>query len=168
MNDRSTESGDETPRRVRIAVIDTGVDFGHAGIADAKEKGRIREEWCHSWVGADAKDEDDELHGTNCAYLLHKSAPEADIYIEKVFNQNAVRYYEAKNIAKVRFIGAVPGWEILGTTNRYTNTSNSAGHRARCKQMGRGYHFHVIWAYSSSFSRRWRRGKGTVGLGDVQ
>ncbi|RSL68667.1 hypothetical protein CEP54_002672 [Fusarium duplospermum] len=100
VTDRRTESGDETPRRVRIAVLDTGVDFGHAGIADAKEKGRIREEWCHSWVGADAKDEDDELHGTNCAYLLHKSAPEADIYIAKVFNQNAVRYYEAKNIAK--------------------------------------------------------------------
>ncbi|KAI8674311.1 Peptidase-S8 domain-containing protein [Fusarium keratoplasticum] len=111
VNDRSTESGDETPRRVRIAVIDTGVDFGHAGIADAKEKGRIREEWCHSWVGADAKDEDDELHGTNCAYLLHKSAPEADIYIEKVFNQNAVRYYEAKNIAKA-IEHAVSKWDV--------------------------------------------------------
>ncbi|RSM13598.1 hypothetical protein CDV31_005768 [Fusarium ambrosium] len=111
VTDCSTESGDETPRRVRIAVLDTGVDFGHAGIADAKEEGRIREEWCHSWVGADAKDEDDELHGTNCAYLLHKSAPEADIYIAKVFNQNAVRYYEAKNIAKA-IEHAVFKWDV--------------------------------------------------------
>ncbi|RTE81984.1 hypothetical protein BHE90_003558 [Fusarium euwallaceae] len=111
VTDRSAESGGETPRRVRIAVLDTGVDFGHAGIADAKEKGRIRDEWCHSWVGADAKDEDDELHGTNCAYLLHKSAPEADIYIAKVFNQNAVRYYEAKNIAKA-IEHAVFKWDV--------------------------------------------------------
>ncbi|KAJ4310138.1 hypothetical protein N0V84_011131 [Fusarium piperis] len=108
---RNTDSGDENPRRIRIAVIDTGVDFGHAGIGDAKEKGRIKEEWCHSWVGADARDEDDELHGTNCAYLLHKSAPEADIYVAKVFNQNAVRFYEAQNVAKA-IEHAVMKWEV--------------------------------------------------------
>jgi hypothetical protein len=68
---------------------------------EAKEQGRMKEEWCQSWVGADAKDEDSELHGTNCAYLLHKAAPEANIYVAKVFNQNAFRFYEAENIAKV-------------------------------------------------------------------
>lgn len=62
----------------------------------------MKEEWCYSWVGADAKDEDNELHGSNCAHLLHKTAPEADIYVAKVFKKNNVRYYEADNIAKVR------------------------------------------------------------------
>ncbi|EXK77688.1 hypothetical protein FOQG_17614 [Fusarium oxysporum f. sp. raphani 54005] len=97
---RNTVSGGDSPRRIRIAVIDTGIDFNHAGIMEAKEQGRMKEEWCQSWVGADAKDEDNELHGTNCAYLLHKAAPEADIYVSKVFNQNALRFYEAENIAK--------------------------------------------------------------------
>lgn len=100
--DRITESGVESPRRIRIAVLDTGIDFRHPGIINAKEKGRIKEEWCHSWVGADAKNDDDGLHGTNCAYLVHEAAPEADIYVGKVFNQNALRFYEVGNIAKVR------------------------------------------------------------------
>ncbi|KAM7185093.1 hypothetical protein V8F33_012602 [Rhypophila sp. PSN 637] len=97
---RRTVSGGNSPRRIRIAVIDTGIDFTHAGIRKAKDQGRIKEEWCQSWVGADAKDEDNELHGTNCAYLLHKAAPEADIYVAKVFNQNTFKFYEAENIAK--------------------------------------------------------------------
>ena len=92
--------GSEFPRRIRIAVIDTGVDFNHAGIIEAKEQGRMKEDWCQSWVGGDSKDQDEGLHGTNCAYLLHKAAPEADIYVAKVFNHNALRFYEAENIAK--------------------------------------------------------------------
>lgn len=68
---------------------------------EAKEQGRMKEEWCRSWVGADAKDEDDGLHGTNCAHLIHKAAPEADIYVAKVFKQNAFRFYETENIASV-------------------------------------------------------------------
>ncbi|KAH6997692.1 peptidase S8/S53 domain-containing protein [Ilyonectria sp. MPI-CAGE-AT-0026] len=86
--DRITESGVESPRRIRIAVIDTGVDFRHLGIMVA------------NWVGADAKDDDNELHGTNCAYLVHKAAPQADIYVEKVFNKNALGFYEVGNLAK--------------------------------------------------------------------
>lgn len=121
VTDRKTQSGDETPRRIRIAVIDTGVDFGHPGITVAKDKGRMKKEWCHSWVGDDAKDEDNELHGSNCAHLLHKSAPEADIYVAKVFNQNNVRDYEAENIAKVRFLQPVARSEISSTTNEYTH-----------------------------------------------
>jgi hypothetical protein len=69
---------------------------------EAKEQGRMKEDWCQSWVGADARDQDDKLHGTNCAYLLHRAAPEADIYVAKVFNQSALRLYEAENISKVR------------------------------------------------------------------
>jgi hypothetical protein len=102
--DRVTESGIESPPRIRIAVLDTGIDFGHPGIQEAKEKGRVKEEWCHSWVGGenDTRDEDDGLHGTNCVYILHKAAPEAEIYVEKVFQGTSFRSYQAQNIAKVR------------------------------------------------------------------
>jgi hypothetical protein len=101
---RATESGVESPRRIRVAILDTGIDFGHSAIQEAKKKGRVKEEWCYSWVGRenDTKDEDDGLHGTNCAYLLHKAAPEAEIYVEKVFQSTNFRPREAQNIAKVR------------------------------------------------------------------
>ena len=71
---------------------------------DAKDKGRVKKEWCYSWVGAetDVEDESDELHGTNCVYLLHKAAPEADIYVGKVFPSNRFRTYQAQNITSVR------------------------------------------------------------------
>ncbi|KAJ3549807.1 hypothetical protein NM208_g305 [Fusarium decemcellulare] len=98
--DRSTRSLVESPRRIRVALIDTGIDFDHPGIMEAKAKGRMKEEWCKSWVGATTKDYDDDLHGTNCAYLLHKAAPEADIYIARVFYKNELKLYEANNIAK--------------------------------------------------------------------
>ncbi len=64
----------------------------------------MKREWCHSWVGAgtDVEDESDELHGTNCVYLLHKAAPEAEIYVGKVFPSNRFRTYQAQNITTVR------------------------------------------------------------------
>lgn len=101
---RETKSGIESPRRVRIAVLDTGIDFGHPEIQAAEGSGRIRRGWCHSMVGNewDFKDEDPGLHGTNCALLLHKSAPEADIYVEKISPGTNMRTYHAENIAKVR------------------------------------------------------------------
>ncbi|KAI0153424.1 hypothetical protein BJ166DRAFT_532751 [Pestalotiopsis sp. NC0098] len=102
VSDRSGNPGMESPRRIRIAVLDTGIDFRHPAIREAKAKGRVREEWCYSWVDHDpgASDDDNELHGTNCVELLHKAAPEADIYVAKVFSQNSVRLNEAENIAK--------------------------------------------------------------------
>ncbi|UKZ71432.1 uncharacterized protein TrAtP1_012387 [Trichoderma atroviride] len=102
ISEHSTLSEVDLPRRIRIAVLDTGIDFHHSAILEAKEKGRMSPEWCYSWVGdkSNAQDDDNDLHGTNCAYLLHKVAPEADIYIGKVFERNTVRLYEAENIAK--------------------------------------------------------------------
>lgn len=87
-------------RRTRIAVLDTGINKTHGGIEGARCLRRIRDEWCYSWVGdsEDVRDED-----THCAYLLHKVAPEADIYVAKVFSHNQVKLYQAENIAKVGF-----------------------------------------------------------------
>ena len=101
--DRASDSRVESPRRIRVAIIDTGIDFRHPGIQEAKAMGRVKEEWCYSWVGSidDINDEDDGLHGTNCAYILHQAAPEAEIYVEKVFRSTSFRSYQGQNIAKV-------------------------------------------------------------------
>jgi hypothetical protein len=98
----SSISTGESRRRVRIALLDTGIDFRHPTITAAVQKERIKKEWCYSWVGdsTDVED-DDELHGTNCAHILQRVAPEADIYIAKVFSGNSFRTYQAENIARV-------------------------------------------------------------------
>ncbi|KAJ4256760.1 hypothetical protein NW762_008856 [Fusarium torreyae] len=105
------ESGAESPRRIRIAVLDTGFDFDCNYVHGLRASERVKKEWCRSWVGDDVNDDDDELHGTNCAYLLHKAAPEADIYVGKVFSKNSVKFYEAENIAKaIRY--AADTWDV--------------------------------------------------------
>lgn len=97
---------DTATRRVRIAVIDTGVDFAHPGIMSAKFDGRMKEAWClrfaNGKVDNDIKDEHDSLHGSNCASLIHKAAPEADIYVAKVFKGTRLGIEEIAQISKVR------------------------------------------------------------------
>lgn len=54
------------------------------------------------WPETDVNDGDNGLHGTNCTHLLHKAAPEAEIYIEKLFQEPNFKEYQAKNIAMAR------------------------------------------------------------------
>lgn len=93
-----------SPRRVRIAVIDTGIDLGNPLIQAVRtyDPSPIRPEWCRSWVGGEQDFHDDVGHGTNCAYLAHKAAPDADIYVAKVFSDKKFKLYQAKHIADVR------------------------------------------------------------------
>ncbi|UKZ69411.1 uncharacterized protein TrAtP1_010421 [Trichoderma atroviride] len=95
---------DIATRRVRIALIDTGVDFAHPGIMNAKCKGRMKEDWCLRFsdgkVDKDIMDEVDSLHGSNCASLIHKAAPEADIYVAKVFKGTTLEIKEIAQISK--------------------------------------------------------------------
>ena len=88
-------------RRVKIAVIDTGVSLSHGGIQAAYQKRRIRKEWCRSWVGSPSDIGDHDGHGTHMAHLLHRVAPEADIYVAKVFRGSSFDMAEAENIAQV-------------------------------------------------------------------
>jgi hypothetical protein len=71
---------------VKIAILDTGIDlplgqkFAH--------KDRIKE--CRSWLvtdedGDERGDKDLTGHGTHAAALLLKVAPNADLYVARVF-----------------------------------------------------------------------------------
>jgi len=70
-------------RRVRIAILDTGIDMNHPEIDARKE--RIKGFLCQM-EGLESKaNEDTSGHGTSTALLLMQVAPEADIYVARVF-----------------------------------------------------------------------------------
>lgn len=71
----------EIPRRVRIAILDTGIDIENPYVPCTD--GRVR--GLRSFVGSDPLDIQDLCgHGTHVAGLVHKMAPDADIYIAKI------------------------------------------------------------------------------------
>ena len=68
--------------RVRVAILDSGIDMANPHI---KEKStRIRK--CRSFVNKLKQDEDSFGHGTYTANLLLTVAPFADLYIARVCN----------------------------------------------------------------------------------
>lgn len=85
--------------RVRIAILDTGLNKKHPQVKQILEapndEKRIKK--CRSWVpgvvGTDITDkkgilladEDIDGHGTHCAMVAHKVAPDADIYVARIF-----------------------------------------------------------------------------------
>ena len=77
-------------RRVKIAILDTGVDLGHPFFQNATgehqqyspSKDRLRE--CRSFVHGEAGYCDRAGHGTQCTALLMDLAPNADIYVGRI------------------------------------------------------------------------------------
>ncbi|KAI4244602.1 MAG: hypothetical protein L6R42_010413, partial [Xanthoria sp. 1 TBL-2021] len=81
--------------RVRIAILDTGIDLSHPHFDNSPEalsaleqqqsgprRHRVKES--KSFVGGAAGDRDNVGHGTHCAALLLELAPNADIYVARV------------------------------------------------------------------------------------
>ncbi|KAL8733509.1 MAG: hypothetical protein Q9181_003571 [Wetmoreana brouardii] len=84
--------------RVRIAILDTGIDLSHPyfdsapkslGAANHGQHGprRDRVKECRSFVHGAPGDCDSHGHGTHCAALLLDLSPNADIYVARVTEQ---------------------------------------------------------------------------------
>ncbi|KAI1124294.1 hypothetical protein F5Y10DRAFT_249672 [Nemania abortiva] len=92
--------------KIRIAVLDTGVDMSHWRVSDAFSDGRMSNERCYNWTrdanGAQYTDNihDSNGHGTRVADLLMRIAPDAEICIAKVFESSDVKGKEAEYLAK--------------------------------------------------------------------
>jgi hypothetical protein len=70
-------------KKVRIAVIDSGVSIVDTIIKRARKNGKIRK--CRNFSSLNHDDVDDKLgHGTMVARLLMLVAPEAELFIAKV------------------------------------------------------------------------------------
>jgi subtilisin family serine protease len=75
------EAEDNLPkRRVKIAVLDTGIDASHEFIKSVRRRIKDRK----SFVRDDVSIEDNDGHGTHVAALLLDVAPDAEVYIAKV------------------------------------------------------------------------------------
>ncbi|KAH8667352.1 peptidase S8/S53 domain-containing protein [Tricladium varicosporioides] len=69
-------------KRVKIAILDTGIDRQHQAFLDEASKARIKK--TEDFLDPSGKGHDVCGHGTHCLGLLRKVAPEADIYVARV------------------------------------------------------------------------------------
>lgn len=97
------EPGDS--RRVRVAVIDTGIDMTHVDIQAAVANGRVIK--VCDWVDGQEGIEDDMVgdsfgHGTHVASVILDMAPNVDLYIARVAKGRELSHSQAENVAKVR------------------------------------------------------------------
>lgn len=131
--------GKHQARRIRIAILDTGVDPRNVAFAGPVSKGLVKVE---DFVtpGGDALDL--HGHGTHCVGLLCRIAPEAEIYVAKVANDRN-RLPDVNAVTKV--------WLMDKQTDRavaYWTLGNLSGcfvrqRPRRCPKLGCRHHHTV-------------------------
>lgn len=84
--------GDSTGKGVRVAVVDSGIDAGHPAVEGSVRSGVVVEYDENSDTRVRVEDEnppsDMAGHGTACAGIIHKLAPEAEIYSVRVLGRD--------------------------------------------------------------------------------
>jgi subtilisin len=85
--------GGSTGKGIRVAVIDSGVEYNHPALGDSV-RGGVEIEYdssAENWVRyTDTPQPGDSYgHGTACAGIIHALAPEAEIYSVKVLGRDA-------------------------------------------------------------------------------
>jgi subtilisin family serine protease len=71
-------------KRVKIGVLDTGIDMKNAAFKDDTVRQRIKKRIDFLDPSGKGVARDECGHGTHCAALVNKIAPAADIYIGRV------------------------------------------------------------------------------------
>jgi hypothetical protein len=97
--------------KIRIAVLDSGVDKSDPMIGPAIRNGKIAK--LKSWVEISSQDTADEQedqadwhdtygHGTHITKLLMDAAPAAEVYVAKICHKKTINDQFMSGIAKVR------------------------------------------------------------------
>lgn len=89
---------DEANPRVKIAVLDTGLDLTHPDIAKQYDDGRIK---IRDFIEKEDTIKDLDGHGTHCTSLLLNNAPNAEIYAGRVFRKSRAEDSSAATLAEV-------------------------------------------------------------------
>lgn len=103
--DRIDYSNKFETSRVKIAVLDTGIDWSDSYIRGAKDRIMEWKNWADDRQEQDSQQRvhDDAGHGTHVTALLLKTAPEAKIYVSRVADQNGATI-SAERIAEVSLL----------------------------------------------------------------
>jgi len=84
--------GGSTGKGIRVAVVDSGVEFDHPALEDCVKGGAIVEYDSKAKdnyrIKPDLQPADVSGHGTACASIIHAIAPEAEIYSVRVLGRN--------------------------------------------------------------------------------
>jgi hypothetical protein len=102
-------------RGIPMAVVDTGFDFGHPGLAPYRRAGHcynlstVSRSQRYAGNGTDsvAPDRPGDYHGTECAGILAGLAPEAELYFFKVQENRLTQLLEVLSIARAKGIRLV-------------------------------------------------------------
>lgn len=84
---------------MKVAILDTGADFTHPDISAARDEDRIK---YYDFIEDIMDMKDKSGHGTHCTSILAKFAPNAELYIGRVFEGNQADERSAKTVTKVR------------------------------------------------------------------
>lgn len=85
-------------QQVKIAILDSGIELSQDAEDMYNSEPRIRYK---SFLDHDTEWKDDAGHGTHLAVLLRKIAPNAAVYVGRVFKKNPTKN-SANNIAEVK------------------------------------------------------------------
>jgi subtilisin len=84
--------GDSTGKGVRVAVVDSGIEYDHPALDDCVHGGVVVEydEQAENEVRIDPDEKpcDYAGHGTACAGIIHAIAPQAELYSVRVLGSN--------------------------------------------------------------------------------
>ena len=89
--------------RPRIAILDTGLNTKHPDIKKVMDRKGLDRRFQDFWSPVEAwkAKEDEDGHGTHCAMVAHKVAPNADIFIARVFK-------DRKSVNGIHVVNAGP------------------------------------------------------------
>lgn len=88
-------------RRSKIAIVDSGIDWGHRCFREAVDEGRINS---RSFVQGLSGDMDSDGHGTHTAHLALKVAPNSKLFIARVYEHGSEEEFDA-NIPAIVEVG---------------------------------------------------------------
>ncbi|KAM0544220.1 hypothetical protein ACHAPJ_011909 [Fusarium lateritium] len=98
---QNSKPWDPPHERIRIAVLDSGIDDTQPIMRSAIKAGRINSQRSKSFVGrTDSWRQDSYSHGTHVTQLLLKTAPAAEIFIGKICTDKVINAEFMPGIAK--------------------------------------------------------------------
>lgn len=85
--------------KIRVCVIDTGIDMSHTAIFVGLKTGAIKE--YRSWIGDPTDIDDNYGHGTHMVELILKASENVHIYVAKIADEAKVPEKNIELIAHV-------------------------------------------------------------------